>query len=215
MLKRILSLSLLAVFAVAPLSMPAAAQHYDFFKQRMTEPWEDLLGKPAPNIKLKMLDGETFDLSSFKGKKIVVMDFWASWCPPCRILLPAFAEVASEYKDKDVVFYAINQGEPPENVKRFLEQTGLKLNVVLDQTGRASEAYMVNTIPRLVIVGKDGVVQSIHAAIRGRTAEEAQANAKKDLKTEIDKLLKGEKLVEPKPEEPTFEAKKEEPGEES
>jgi len=212
MLKRAFWTSLAAVVVAAVFSVPATAQqqggHYDFFAQRMTEPWEKLLGKTAPDVKLKTLAGGTFDLSSFKDKKIVVMDFWASWCPPCRILMPAFAEVAKEYKDKDVVFYAVNQGESPEVARMFLEQSGLELNVVLDREGKASEAYKVNTIPRLVIVDKDGTVQSIHASLRGRSAQEAQANAKEDLSKELDKLLKGEKLVKPDPGESTVEAKK-------
>ena len=204
---------LAALAMVSAYSMPVAAQapargHYDFFAQRtMGEPWEALLGMPAPNVKLEVLGGGTFDLASFKDKKIVVMDFWAAWCPPCRMIMPVFAEVAKAYKDKDIVFYAVNQAEPVEYVKRFIESNKFEFPVALDSKQEASVAYKVDSIPRLVIVGKDGIVQSIHAGLEGTTVKEAQDNARKRLTQELDKLLAGQKLFLPKPDEPTQEAK--------
>lgn len=195
-------LSALAVASVY--MMPAAAQ---VAPKDSDKPWEALLGKPAPPVKLELLGGGTFDLGSFKDKKVVVMEFWASWCPPCRILMPVFAEVATAYKDKDVMFVGINQAEPADKVKAFMESNKLAFPVALDTKGDVSTVYMVDSIPRLVVVGKDGTVQSIHAGLEGRTVKQAQSNAKQKLTQEIDKLLAGQKLVLPQPSEPTQEAK--------
>ena len=213
MRKLALPVVLAALAMVSAYDMSAAAQapargNYDFFAQRtIGEPWEALLGKPAPNVTLDVLGGGTFDLASFKDKKIVVMDFWASWCPPCRMLMPVFAEIVKAYKDKDVVFYAVNQAEPVELVKRFIESNTFDFPVALDSKQEASIAYKVDTIPRLIIVGKDGVVQSIHAGMEGTTVKEAQDNARKRLTQELDKLLAGQKLIMPQPSQPTQEAK--------
>jgi len=202
------TLAMVSAYDIPAVAQAPARGYYDFFAQRtIGEPWEALLGKPAPNVKLEVLGGGTFDLASFKDKKIVVMDFWATWCPPCRMLMPVFAEIVKAYKDKDVVFYAVNQAEPIQYVKQFIEANKFEFNVALDSKQEASDAYKVNNIPRLVIVGKDGTVQSIHAGLEGTTVPEAQDNARKRLTQELDKLLAGQKLILPKPAEPTQEAK--------
>ena len=124
-----------------------------------------LKGKPAPAIKLGMLGEGTLDLATHLGKDIVILDFWASWCGPCRKGLPIASKVADQFKDKNVVFYAVNIGETPEVAQGFLDQTGLKIPVALDIDREAQQKYQANSIPKMIIIGKDGVVHEVHEGL--------------------------------------------------
>lgn len=121
-----------------------------------------LMNKPAPDIKLDTVGGGKFDLASHKSKDVVVLDFWATWCPPCRRSLPILAEVTKKYAGKDVQIYAVNEQEDPQKVQDFLKAQGLSLNVALDRNGDAGSAYKASAIPETVIIGKDGVVHAVH-----------------------------------------------------
>lgn len=124
-----------------------------------------LKGKPAPAIKLGMLGEGTLDLANHLGKDVVILDFWASWCAPCRKGLPIASKVADQFKDKNVVFYAVNIGETPDVAQGFLSQTGLKIPVALDIDREAQQKYQANSIPKMVIIGKDGIVHEVHEGL--------------------------------------------------
>lgn len=161
-----------------------AADHFTFnmpegatkFDPRANEPEDPLKGKPAPAITLSMLGGEsTLDLAAHQGKDVVILDFWASWCGPCRKSLPIVAEVAKQFKDKHVVFYAVNIGEPADVAAAFLEQVNLDIPVALDLNRDAQQKYQANSIPKMVIVGKDGVVSEVHQGLSPALKEELTA----------------------------------------
>jgi thiol-disulfide isomerase/thioredoxin len=148
---------------------------------RETEGPEQLVGKAAPEIKLPMLEGGTFDLAEQKGKKTVLLDFWATWCGPCRVAMPALVEIAKDYSDKGVVYYAVNLRESPDTIRRYLEDSKLKIQVPLDKDGSVAKKYLVRGIPTMVIVGTDGTVQKVHVG--------SSPNLKSEISTELDKLL--------------------------
>ncbi len=145
------------------------------------------LGKDAPVFKLDLLDGGTCDLSALKGKKIIVLDFWATWCPPCRKALPILAEVTAGYADKDVVFYAVNISEEKDKINAFLAKEKIKCNVALDKDAAVAKLYNVDGIPQSVIIGKDGLVQVVHVGL--------VADLKDKLKKELEDLIAGKSLV--------------------
>ncbi len=126
-----------------------------------TEPEAQQPAGPAPDGTLQLLDGSSVPLSSFTGQKVVVLDFWASWCGPCRKGLPMVQNVADYFSGSDVAFYAVNLREDSETVQKFFTDTGLSLPVALDD-GTLSEAFGVNGIPHTVIIGKDGNIKSVH-----------------------------------------------------
>lgn len=121
-----------------------------------------LVGKPAPPIKLDLLEGGTFDLSSHQGKDILILDFWATWCGPCRSAMPVLSKLADEYKDKDVKYYAIDLRESPEVIKKFIEKEDLDIQVPLDRNGEVAKSYGVRGIPTMVLVDKEGIVRKYH-----------------------------------------------------
>ena len=119
-------------------------------------------GQPAADFSVDLLAGGKMQLAQHKGKDVVVLDFWATWCGPCVRALPSVAEIAAAYKDKGVVVYALNQQEEADVVKKFLESKKLALTVAMDAKGEAAKLYQVSGIPQTVIIGKDGNVAAVH-----------------------------------------------------
>jgi thiol-disulfide isomerase/thioredoxin len=146
-----------------------------------------LVGKPAPDVEQELLDGAHFSLKQQKGKQIVILDFWATWCGPCVQEMPLVAKVADEYREKGVALYCLNQGEESDTIREFLEAKKLKVTVSLDPEGEAGTAYGVQGIPMLVLVDKAGVVQSVHIGYSPQIGD--------TLKKEIDALLAGKDLA--------------------
>ena len=146
-----------------------------------------LPGKPAPDVKLKRLDQGEFQLKDHREAHVVMLDFWATWCGPCVQELPLLAEVAREYKDKGVVFCAVNEQEEPEKIRKFLEEKKLAITVALDSERAVGEAYHAEAIPMLVLIDKKGVVQSVHIGY--------SPAIKTALSKELDALLAGKDLA--------------------
>ncbi len=146
-----------------------------------------LIGKSAPAFSLKNLEGKSVSLADHKNKDVVVIDFWATWCGPCRMTMPLIAELAQTYKDKNVHVYALNLRENKAKVESFLKQKGLDLNVILDETGSVGKDYVADAIPQTVVIGQDGRVQSVHIGV--------DPNLKAKLEADIDTLLTGKNLV--------------------
>ena len=179
-----------AAFQFTP---PATAKKVDSFRPQQQE--DDgpspLLGKPAPALDLDLLDGGKLTLAKHQGKDVVVLDFWATWCGPCRRSLPLLAGVAAQYQGKGVVVYAVNQRESAETAKNFMAKEKLLLTVALDSEGAAGNSYGVEGIPQTVVIGKDGSVQAVHVGF--------SPDLKETLGKQLDDLLAGRKLVTPAP----------------
>jgi len=140
-------------------------------------------GNPAPDFTLTTLDESTFTLSSLKGK-VVVLDFWATWCGPCVRALPTVTSVTADYADKGVVFAAVNLREKPERVRKFMADKEWSFNVPMDTDGSIAQAYGVTGIPHSVIIDKQGIIRHIHVGFGGAKQYEAQ------LRAELDELIK-------------------------
>ncbi len=116
-------------------------------------------GTVAPNFTLEDLDGKAVTLSSFRGK-VVLIDFWATWCPPCRESVPAIEKLHKKYGDKGLAVLGVSLDEGEwDKVKAFRADYGMSYTV-LKGTDRVEEKYMVRTIPLVVLLDKDGNVRS-------------------------------------------------------
>ncbi|MEF8788040.1 MAG: redoxin domain-containing protein [Planctomycetota bacterium] len=147
-----------------------------------------LRGEEAPDFTAPVLDGDEVTLSDHEGSDVVVLDFWATWCPPCVQAMPKLNALAEKYSDKDVAVYAVNVGEPAGRVRQFMSRHELSLTVVLDSKGQVSRSYNARSLPQTVVIGKDGTVQAAHLGF--------MPNMESTLSDQIDKLLAGESLVE-------------------
>lgn len=123
-------------------------------------------GQPAPDFSLPTLRGPTVSLASLKGK-VVLVDFWAQWCEPCKRELPQLAKLSKEYEKKGVVFLAVNLDKQRENAARLATQLGLTFDVPLDPTGKVVGAYDPPKMPTSYVIDKTGVIRYINAGFDG------------------------------------------------
>lgn len=155
--------------AVLKLSAPAPSQamtaYQDWRAELAPEPVlpesggqaSPLLGKVAPDFALPLLGGGQFSLQAEKGK-VVVLDFWATWCGPCVISMPEQLKAIAAFDPAKVKFLAVNQGEPDAQVSRFLATRGWQMTVAMDAQQDVGMKYGVEGIPHCVVIGPDGKV---------------------------------------------------------
>ena len=112
----------------------------------------------APDFEIETFGGETLRLSDLNGK-VVVLNFWASWCPPCRWEMPFFETMWQEYRDRDVVFVGIAMSDTLENASAFAEESGVTYPIALDTTNEIVRAYEILSLPTTFFIGKDGNIE--------------------------------------------------------
>jgi thiol-disulfide isomerase/thioredoxin len=118
------------------------------------------IGKLAPDFQLIGLDKQEVSLSSLRGKP-VLLNFWATWCGPCRIEMPFLQEIYEEWAGKGLVMLAVNIQENPTKVKQFVENAGLTFPVLLSPGNDVPLAYNIRGIPATFFIGADGVIRDI------------------------------------------------------
>lgn len=122
------------------------------------------IGETAPDFTLTSLEGQEMSLSDFRGKK-VVLNFWASWCGPCRKEMPDMQKFYDAYKDKNVEVVAVNLTHferKREHVDEFVKEYGLTFPIPLDVEKQQYDAYKVITIPTTYFLDEKGVIQQKH-----------------------------------------------------
>lgn len=111
----------------------------------------------APDFTLKDLSGETVRLRDLRGK-VVFLNFWATWCPPCRLEMPMMEELHKEFGNQGLVILAINNLEGSKEIKAFIKQHNLTFTTLLDEKGKVFELYRTWSLPTTYLIGKNGEV---------------------------------------------------------
>lgn len=121
------------------------------------------VGAMAPDFALQNLDGETVTLSGLRGQ-VVLVNFWATWCAPCRAEMPA---IEARYNRGGFQVLAIDFGESADQVQGFLDEIGVALPVLLDSDGSVQELYRVRGYPTTFIIDESGIVRFFHIGQMG------------------------------------------------
>lgn len=120
------------------------------------------VGQPAPQFNLpSLLQNQPVSLSQFGGK-VVYVDFWASWCAPCRTSFPLLNKLQQKLKDQGFEVVAINLDEDPANAEKFLKDFPVTFTILRDSNGEWADKYVVESMPTSFIVDRQGVIQNIH-----------------------------------------------------
>jgi thiol-disulfide isomerase/thioredoxin len=146
---------ILAGFIVFAASAYATTITAEEFLQMGLQPPKQRL--ESIDFELQDLSGATRLLSDFKGK-VVFLNFWATWCGPCRFEMPSMEKLYRRFKAQGLEILAVNLHEDRSSVKRFVEEYDLSFPVLLDTTGRIGSTYGARSIPTTYIVDRDGFV---------------------------------------------------------
>ena len=125
--------------------------------------------QPAVDFTVYDKDNNKVKLSEYKGKKAVVVNFWASWCSPCKYEMPYFQEATNKYNNEDLEILMINvtdgMRETKESAEGFMEKEGYNMNVMFDIDLDAANKYQLNGIPRSIFIDKEGNLVYDHVGI--------------------------------------------------
>jgi len=120
------------------------------------------VGFQPPSISLLSLEGSEWNMEDASGRPLVI-NFWASWCPPCKAEMPAFERASEEYQDTDLIIAAINatNQDSIQNVNSFLQREDINLLILLDRAGVTSKAYNIHSLPTTYFINRDGRISKI------------------------------------------------------
>jgi peroxiredoxin len=122
------------------------------------------IGAQAPDFALRDLRGNEVRLSEFRGRT-VLLTFWATWCGPCRLEMPAFEDRYQELKGDNFIVLGVNYDEPVEDVRIFRDELGLSFPLLLDPGGSVQRLYRIRGYPSSIFVDPQGVVRIVHLGL--------------------------------------------------
>ena len=118
------------------------------------------VGKPAPDFQLPNLEGQAISLSDFRGMP-VLLNFWATWCGPCRFEMPMIQAIFEESSDTGLVILAVDIGEASSKAKDYIQSGNFSFPVLLDINQDVALEYNIRAIPTTFLIDKDGIIQEI------------------------------------------------------
>jgi cytochrome c biogenesis protein CcmG/thiol:disulfide interchange protein DsbE len=122
------------------------------------------IGQPLGNFTLQNLDGAPVSLADYSGR-MVLINAWATWCPPCRAEMPALNDYYQAHKNQGFVILAINAGDAQSQAAAFAQQLGLAFPVLLDPDTRLLDSLGIHSFPTSILLGRDGRVKAIHVGM--------------------------------------------------
>ncbi|MDH5229553.1 MAG: TlpA family protein disulfide reductase [Gammaproteobacteria bacterium] len=138
-------------------------------------------GKQAHSFVLKNAKGSKISLKNYRGK-VVYLDFWASWCVPCRESFPWMRKMQSQYKKKGLRVIAVNLDKDKKLAAQFLKENKSNFEILYDSKGKVAEKYNVVAMPSSYLIDRRGRIRAVHHGFREEVKEKAEADIKKLLR---------------------------------
>ena len=164
--------TLVAIIAVAASGCASSSVEIAGEPQDSTRSTGINIGDLAPDFTLADLDGNPITLSDFQGNTVFI-NFWATWCPPCRKEMPNIESLYQDYKDSDVIVIGVDIKESVDKVREFTQKGGYSWIFVIDDTYKVTRDYAVNAIPTSYFLDKEGIIRAVHIGYMTRAAMEA------------------------------------------
>jgi thiol-disulfide isomerase/thioredoxin len=142
----------------------SGAEAPDFTAELVLNPETVAAAMPAPEAGTTATAPKTVTLSDLRGKA-VVLDFWATWCGPCKAEAPIMDGIAKRYKDRGVVVVGVNTDDEDGNAEEFARQRHLSFPIAFDRDRSAARAYNVSALPTLVVVSKTGKIVAVRTGV--------------------------------------------------
>lgn len=156
--------------------LPERAPHTALYFAPDARPIAPEIGAYAPPISAATLDGDPVEWEALRGAPVVI-NFWATWCAPCRVELPELQAVYADAPLGSLALLAVNLGERPEDVAAWRAALGLEFPLVIDSDGRIAAAYWLRGQPTTLVIDSDGVVAAVyHGPVDAATLRAALAN---------------------------------------
>jgi len=117
-------------------------------------------GEIAPDFNLLSLNGQSFSLEEMRGKPVLI-NFWATWCYPCKEEMPLLESIYAQHSE-DLIVVGINQGEKEPDIKDFIEQEKISFLILLDEKMKVGDRYEVSGYPTSIFIDKNGIIQAVY-----------------------------------------------------
>ena len=139
-----------------------------------SDAWAKAAQAPAPDFTLKSQKGDNLKLSELRGK-VILINFWASWCGPCRQEMPILDELYKHYRSLDFTILGVNVEQDSDNAKSLLKDVSVSFPVLFDNENKVSKLYDVKGMPSTVLVDRDGNIRYVHMGYQPGTEAEYQS----------------------------------------
>lgn len=113
------------------------------------------VNQPAPDLTLQDLDGNLVSLSDYRGE-VILLNNWATWCPPCKEEMPEFNQYYNSYKDQGFQVIAVEAGDPEQQVRAFVEENGIDFIILLDPENLSLKTYQNQSLPNSFVIDREG-----------------------------------------------------------